>query len=382
MTSYAAVHFGAGNIGRGFIGETLNKSGFSVQFVDVNAAVIDELNARGTYDITLANPTQDVITIDNVSGINNGTDPEKVVDAIAEADLVTTAIGPNILKFIAPLIAQGIEARALANVQTELDVIAAENMIGGSDALKVLVYDALSDNAKTYADTHVGFPNSAVDRIVPEQSHEDVLAVTVEQFKEWVIDSSQAKRTDIVLEEVHYTDNLEAFIERKLFSVNTGHATVAYAGAELGFTTVQEALQDKRVKVRLEKVLAEIRSLLLDKWGFDEDDLRAYHQILTSRFANPQLSDSLSRVGRTPIRKLGYDERFIRPIRELKARDLEYDELIKSVVAALHFNIESDEESQTLQARLQNEDVRAVLADVTKLEDDALLDTIVAAYNG
>lgn len=378
--SYQAVHFGAGNIGRGFIGETLHDSDFAVTFVDVNAAVIDELNARGTYDITLANETDDVITIDNVSGINNGTDPEKVVAAIATADLVTTAIGPNILKFIAPLIAQGIEARAKANSDVELDVIAAENMIGGSDALKALVYDNLADEAKAYADAHVGFPNSAVDRIVPEQSHDDVLAVTVEAFKEWVIDETQAKRTDIRLQDVHYTDNLDAFIERKLFSVNAGHASVAYRGAELGFTTIQEAIVDARVKLRLEKVLAEIRALLMAKWGFDEADLKAYHNVLAGRFANQKLTDAISRVGRTPIRKLGYDERFIRPIRELKERGLEYDELVKSVVAALKFDVASDEQSVELQSRLQNEDVIAVLQDVTSLQDRDLIEEIASAY--
>lgn len=378
--SYQAVHFGAGNIGRGFIGETLHDSDFAVTFVDVNAAVIDELNTRGTYDITLANETDDVITIDNVSGINNGTDPEKVVAAIATADLVTTAIGPNILKFIAPLIAQGIEARTKANSDVELDVIAAENMIGGSDALKALVYDNLADDAKAYADAHVGFPNSAVDRIVPEQSHDDVLAVTVEAFKEWVIDETQAKRTDIRLQDVHYTDNLDAFIERKLFSVNAGHASVAYRGAELGFTTIQEAIVDARVKLRLEKVLAEIRALLMAKWGFDEADLKAYHNVLAGRFANQKLTDAISRVGRTPIRKLGYDERFIRPIRELKERGLEYDELVKSVVAALKFDVASDEQSVELQGRLQNEDVIAVLQDVTSLQDRDLIEEIASAY--
>jgi mannitol-1-phosphate 5-dehydrogenase len=102
-----AVHFGAGNIGRGFIGEILFNNGFSIDFVDINATIIDALKARIAYEIELASEAKERIAVTNVNGLNNQTEPEAVVDAIAEADIVTTAIGPNILPFIAELIAKG-----------------------------------------------------------------------------------------------------------------------------------------------------------------------------------------------------------------------------------------------------------------------------------
>ena len=95
-----AVHFGAGNIGRGFIGEILAANGFEITFVDVNHTIIDALNERKEYEIELADESKERITVKNVKGINNQTNPEKVIQEIAEADLVTTAIGPNILPFI------------------------------------------------------------------------------------------------------------------------------------------------------------------------------------------------------------------------------------------------------------------------------------------
>lgn len=246
-----AVHFGAGNIGRGFIGEMLHQNDFEVTFVDVNEIVIDALNGRGSYEIELAEDTGTRIPINHVFGINNAKDPEAVIEAIKASHIVTTAIGPNILPHIAELIAKGIQARKAAKSIAPIDFIACENMIGGSDFLKSKVVRFLNDEELDYVDNYVGFPNAAVDRIVPAQTHTDPLFVVVEPFSEWVIDESQVKNTLIQLKGVHYADDLEPFIERKLFSVNTGHATVAYNGYFYGYHTIDTALADERVMTAL-----------------------------------------------------------------------------------------------------------------------------------
>lgn len=171
------------------------------------------------------------------------------------------------------MIAKGIEARMTAGNTQAIDVLACENMIGGSQFLLEEVKKYLSEEGLAYLDTYVGFPNAAVDRIVPAQSHEDPLFVVVEPFNEWVVETSRMKNPDFKLEGVHYEENLEPFIERKLFSVNSGHATSAYTGAFYGAETILEALKDERVKEQVEGVLAEIRQLLIAKWGFDEATL-------------------------------------------------------------------------------------------------------------
>lgn len=157
-------------------------------------------------------------------------------------------------------------------------------------------YKHLTDEDKAEVDKYVGFPNAAVDRIVPIQHNEDPLFVSVEDFKEWVIDESQMKNPKIRLEGVHYAPDLEPYIERKLFSVNTGHATVAYTGKALGYETIGEAVKDDRVVDQVTRVLAETRSLLLAKW----EELEEYHAQVINRFKNPYISDDIARVGRTP----------------------------------------------------------------------------------
>ena len=124
-----ALHFGAGNIGRGFIGEVLYKNGYEMIFVDINEAVIDALNAEESYQITICDDESQNVTVTGFKGINNGSNPEAVVEAIASTNLVTTAIGPNILPYIAPLMAKGIELRQQKGVTEALDMVACENMI-------------------------------------------------------------------------------------------------------------------------------------------------------------------------------------------------------------------------------------------------------------
>lgn len=373
-----AVHFGAGNIGRGFIGEILFENGFEIAFVDVNETIIDALNQRHAYEIEIAEEGQCHIAVSGVRGINNRLNPEEVVTALATADLVTTAIGPNILPFIASLVAQGIEARRAAGNTQPLDVLACENMIGGSAFLYEEVKKHLSEEGLAYATEFVGFPNAAVDRIVPAQSHEDPLFVVVEPFNEWVVETQGMKNPTLKLEGVHYEADLEPFIERKLFSVNSGHATSAYTGAHFGATTILEALQNPEVKSKVEAVLAEIRSLLIAKWNFDEQALVDYHKVIISRFENPYIVDDIARVARTPIRKLGYDERFIRPIRELRERGLSYDNLLATVGYIFGYKDETDEQSVQLQTLLQEKSLPEVVAEVTGLTEPALIAEIVA----
>lgn len=212
------------------------------------------------------------------------------------------------------------------------------------------------------------------------QSHEDVLKVTVEPYKEWVISKEGLKNAELNLTGVHYVDNLEPYIERKLFTVNTGHATTAYNGSFAGYKTIDESLTDEAVRQQVRSVLEETGALMVSKWGFDEKEHHAYIDKIISRFENVRLSDDVTRVGRTPIRKLGFDERFIRPIREAHERGLSIDSLVMTVGKVLVYNDANDEESVELRMRLKEEPAKQVIRDITGLENEELLEKITKSY--
>ncbi|AIQ40048.1 mannitol-1-phosphate 5-dehydrogenase [Paenibacillus sp. FSL R5-0912] len=364
-----AVHFGAGNIGRGFIGLLLSQAGYEVTFVDVNEAFVSQLQERGEYPVTLASDGQETVIVNNVTALSSVTHGEEVAAAIAAADLVTTAVGVSILKHIAGVLADGI-SRRVAVSSAPLHVIACENAIGGSAQLKELVYAKLDEAARAKADASVAFPNAAVDRIVPLQQHEDILKVVVEPFYEWVVDSSQMIPGYTPIEGVHYVDNLEPYIERKLFTVNTGHCSAAYLGFLRGYETIQQAMADEALTAQVREVLEETGAVLIQKHGFDQAEHSKYIDKILERFRNPALTDEVSRVGRSPLRKLSPNDRLVSPALQAYDRGLSYAALTRSMAGALLFNVSDDPEAVELQAAITELGAEAALAKYTGIAAD------------
>jgi mannitol-1-phosphate 5-dehydrogenase len=162
-----AVHFGAGNIGRGFIGQLLHESGYDIVFVDVRDDVVAALKTEGRYEVILADENESHIPVDRVTALHSARDAEEVTERLAEADLVTTAVGPSVLPVIAPAIAQGLLERVRVG-GAPVNVIACENMVGASQALRGYVLEHVPEESAEAVEEISGFPNAAVDRIVPE----------------------------------------------------------------------------------------------------------------------------------------------------------------------------------------------------------------------
>ena len=133
-----AIQFGAGYIGRGFIGMLLSQAGYRVVFADVNETIIDRLKADQGYTVHVMDTEVEDVPIRNVTGIlSTG---EEIVEEIAKADILTTAVGLRVLGFIAPAIAKGIQKRCADGVQAPLNIIACENAIRATSQLKEHVY--------------------------------------------------------------------------------------------------------------------------------------------------------------------------------------------------------------------------------------------------
>jgi len=363
-----AVHFGAGNIGRGFIGNLLYHSGYETCFVDVNSEIVNLLNEKQEYRVVLADPSQEEIIVKNVKALNSASNPEQVIEAIVNADLVTTAIGPNILPLIAGLVAEGLRKRVEQNNQP-LNIIACENMIGGSSLLKEKVYEKITVEEQVVFDERFGFPDSAVDRIVPNQTNEDKLMVKVEPFYEWVVEETKLVGVKPEIAGITYVKELVPYIERKLFTVNTGHALAAYFGHYYGIETINETMENGEVRQLVEGALKESGDFLIKKYDFDAEAHYKYINKIIGRFANSYITDEVTRVGRSPIRKLGPNDRLVSPARQYnEVVGAEPTYLLKGIAAALMYNFQGDEEAIQVQTTIKDQGLEAAITEYTKLD--------------
>ncbi|EHD0096297.1 mannitol-1-phosphate 5-dehydrogenase [Vibrio vulnificus] len=367
-----AVHFGAGNIGRGFIGKLLADANVSVTFADVDAPLVDQLSHKQEYKVKVVGSKCQIDTVTHITAVNSAS--EEVIDRIVKTDLVTTAVGPNVLDIIAKTIAQGIAKRFAAGNLAPLNIIACENMVRGTTHLKGEVYKHLDASLHAQTDEFVGFVDSAVDRIVPpaEAANDDPLEVTVESFSEWIVDEQQFKGEVPSIAGMEKTHNLMAFVERKLFTLNTGHCITAYLGCLQGHRTIREAIENPVIRDQVKQAMMESGEVLIRRYGFEREMHQAYIEKILGRFANPFLVDEVDRVGRQPIRKLGMNDRLIKPLLGTIEFDTANQHLLKGIAAALKYQNDSDPQAVELQRSLQQVGVKKTLAKYTSLAEDSV----------
>jgi len=333
-------------------------------------SIISALQETKSYKVTEIGPDgESSITIDNYRAINSKHNEDQVVEEIATADTVTCAVGPNILKFIAPVIAKGIEARKKDN---PLAVIACENAIGATDTLRGFIEAKLSEETKSSIKDKARFANSAIDRIVPVQEEGAGLNVTIEKFYEWCVESEPFKPAGPpAIKGVHFVEDLEPYIERKLFTVNTGHATAAYYGYNRGKKYIHEVLEDKELHDIVQETLKETAHLIVNKHGITKEDQEEYGQKIVTRISNPRLKAGVERGGGAPVRKRSRKERFIGPAAQLAEKGEKVDCLLGGIEMTLRFqNVEGDEESAELAKILKENNATEATEKLTGLEKD------------
>lgn len=373
-----AIHFGAGKIGRGFIGALLSQAGYEVCFAEANPQLVDEINRRRGYTVHVTDEICAELRIAGVSAVR--ADSGEAVRQLVDADLVTTAVGLGVLPRVAPVIAAGLRARKAAGVAAPLNVVACENGVRATSRLKASVYEALDAPTAAWAERTVGFADCSVDRIVPPVRSENPIDVVVENFYEWNVEEKSFVGGAPHIEGMNLADNLLAYIERKLFTLNTGHAITAYLGRMKGLATIDESIADPAIFAIVKEAMQQSGQALVEKFGFDRDAHFKYIDKIIGRFKNPYLKDDVTRVGREPLRKLSSTDRLVKPMMTAREYGLPCDKLLLGIGAALHYNNPEDPQSVKMQELIAAKGLRQAVSEITSIPaTDPVIEEIAAA---
>jgi len=371
MTKQAVI-FGAGNVGRGFIGQLCAESGYELVFVDIDQELLDAINARGYYTLRLVtNESQEEIQIGPARGIH-ADDQEAVARALAEADLAATAVGARALPILAKHLAAGIVQRAQTRVDAPLNVIICENLRDAASIFRQLVRKQLPQEYHDYLDSHTGFVMTIISRMLPvlppEQRAQDPTLVVAEPYKHLPVDRSGFVGPIPNIVGMEPKDDFGAWVERKLYIHNGGHAVLAYLGYQRGHTYGYEALGDPVVRVKVEQAMWEAAQALAAEHGFALVELKAHIADILRRTENRILGDTILRLARDPLRKLGPRDRLVGGAQLALAHQIKPDAIVWGIAAGLAYDEPKDPWAQELQAQLRSTGLDGVLQSVCGLD--------------
>jgi mannitol-1-phosphate/altronate dehydrogenase len=363
MAGHIFTGFGFGPIQAGLFVKEASQSGNFERIViaEIDQQLVDAVRANNaSYCVNVAK--SDGIEVSEVHNVellnpNIASDSDTLIDAAAQSTEIATCL-PSVDFYEvggstcpAALIAEGLKkSRTDATI-----VYTAENNNRAAEILQEAVtrrstgdpaYNGnwlngnLSDDSQDWLNSYqlpvtsyqgsVQFLNTVIgkmSRVVtdPSEIAERKLAPVapgieraflVEQFNRILVTRTRISGFEPGIEVFIEKDNLLPFEEAKLYGHNAIHALLGFIGALKGYTRMTELKQDQAVmQIARNAFLQESGAALISKYGhlgdelFTEAGYREYAEDLLGRMTNPYLADTIARVCRDVVRKLGLNER-------------------------------------------------------------------------
>jgi mannitol-1-phosphate 5-dehydrogenase len=370
------VQFGAGNIGRAFVGQLFARAGWEVVFVEVDAALIEALNCAHQYAVEIRDEPPDRIIVENVRAVD-GRERDLVAEEVATADIAATAVGPHALPSVYPLLAAGL-LRRRELCQLPLDILICENLRSAADIFRENLARELPEDFDIECD--VGLIETSIGKMVPlisdAERRRDPLTVYAEAFNTLIVDGRAFKRPVPDVPGLDAKDNIAAYVDRKSFIHNLGHAAAAYLGfvARPDEPYLWQVLEDPRVEAITRGAMWESGHALIAEYPveFNRENQREHIEDLLRRFRNRRLGDTVYRVGRDLFRKLGPEDRVVGALRLQMKRGIEPRATTAALASALLFRARDDEgnllaDDARFAAALGEVGLQAMLVDVCGL---------------
>lgn len=293
---------------------TAQVSASMIDFIDNDADSLIEALIQDEIRIVSLTITEGGYFMDNKTGTFNINDPEIQAD-IANIEQPSTVFG---------LIIHALKHRR-DNQQLPFTVLSCDNIPHNGDVTMRVVHDmanAIDSELAAWIGENVTFPNSMVDCITPATSEqerqrvttlfdiEDAAPVFCEPFRQWVLEDNFVNgRPPLEQVGVEFVADVAPYELMKLRILNGGHASIAYPGALLGINFVHDVMSNNLIKSYFQKLVSE--EVIATLPAVPGVDFNEYFSIIQSRFSNPEVRDTVSRLCQDASNRL---PKFIFPI--------------------------------------------------------------------
>ncbi|MDX1932381.1 MAG: hypothetical protein SFU56_07235 [Capsulimonadales bacterium] len=377
------VQFGAGAIGRGFLGQVWSSGGREIVFVDVDADLCRRLSEAGEYGLSLVtNRTEEQRTIRPVRALPTS-DREAVLAALAECEFAAVSIGPHVTetveRFFVPLALNHSVLRS-----SPLNVIVAENDPHAAETLTRLLREGIeAAGGSAESRDRVVFIQAIIGRMVP-RPEPGAIDVVAEPYLYLPLEAGRWQGDFPAIPCMVQQTDFRKQVEQKLYVHNAGHAALAYLGYRRGHESIHECAADPDVVAGLRGFWSEVNVVLAED-GLPEDHLIAFEEELIERFGNRVLGDTVTRVARDPIRKLHREDRLVYPaLAYVRITGQPPSQITKAIAAALSFDDPDDPAAVKLQERIRSVGVRTAFSEAAHFEEpdpEGLVSLVEEAYN-
>ena len=392
------VQFGAGNIGRAFIGQLFSRLDYEVVFIDVDMTLVEELNKQRKYSVIVksSDKPDEVINIRNVRAVH-ASSRQEIIDEIREASFISTSVGKNAVTKIIPVISEGIAGRFSYHPDKPIDIIIAENIRNGAAVLKSEMVKCLPDDFPI--NSYIGLLETSIGKSVPtipaDEAKEDPLKAFAEPYNQLILSAANLKNRLPDSPDIMAVDNITAYVDRKLYIHNLGHAAAAYFGYVFSPETsaLSEVMENKTVFNKTRDSMLEAAAALKSEYtdDFTYSDLIGHIDDLLYRFKNKKLGDTVFRVGRDLQRKLATNDRLFGAAELCRKHKLPCDNILAAIAAGFNFKAADENgrmftSDEDFHKRIEEKGLRAVLTEMlcvnnSQEPDEMVISAIIENYN-
>ncbi|MFW6286439.1 MAG: hypothetical protein ACOC29_00720 [Candidatus Sumerlaeota bacterium] len=340
--------FGAGCIGRGFLGELATREERPLIFINADPEKTQRLRRAGQYKVRRVGRKETTTLVTGYEVLNIA-DEKGISGALGRCGMIATAVGGDNLVGVAAVLGP-----LLKEPNRRLAVLLCENMRGADRYLRDALIAAGADPEAFFCEVI-----SVEPMFIPAHDSLDIMGEAIETG---LIERRSVERLDNPLAGLQIVQSLEPYYARKLFTNNAGHALLAYEGYLTGKTLLCDAMDKPEIRRRLEDMLKVSVEMLHREYALGREELREHTaNLMRWRFPNRDLADTIRRVARDPLRKLGPDERLVGLLRRLIKHELPIGPVCDTIAAALHYQDPANAEARRMHRQIDSEGPGTIL---------------------